>query len=470
METGTPTWRAVLFPLVFALASAVVAIGLWRSFGGELPLQPRGYEVTVRVPRADALYANNDVRIAGVSVGRIKDVTVHGRRADVVLELDARFAPLRRDARVTVRSKSLLGEGYVEIAPGPRSAPAVPDGGRLSATRVQPTQRLEDALQTFVPGARRDIRGMAQGIARAFDGRADAANAAIGRTAPTVRNLDTVLDQLRGQDTALADMVRSSSAVFAAVGRRSSDLSAAITEGRAVLRTTAGRDRALEATVAELPAFLAALRDASSRLGDASGDLRIAAGSLRGTAPLLTTAVRAVNADLPEFRRLFDRLPTTLRIADRALPSAQRTLTVAGPALGGPYAAMRELIEFLQLASANTDEVVANFSNIPATINGVFRGPGGRDVHIIPAVLSVWNEIIGGYTKRLPTNTSNPYPKPGASRGLARDGSLRAYDCRHVRNPLIVPPTGGTPTCRTQGPWTFNGRTAYYPRLERAAP
>ena len=48
-------------------------------------------------------------------------------------ELDARFAPLRRDARVTVRSKSLLGEGYVEIAPGPRSAPAVPDVVRLVA-------------------------------------------------------------------------------------------------------------------------------------------------------------------------------------------------------------------------------------------------------------------------------------------------------------------------------------------------
>lgn len=71
---------------------------------------------------------------------------------------------------------------------------------------------------------------------------------------------------------------------------------------------------------------------------------------------------------------------------------------------------------------------------------------------------------------KLPTNRSNPYPAPSAEGDIAT-GGLRAYDCRNTGNPLVIPPTDtGSPPCKVQGPWTFDGKSAYYPRLQEAGP
>jgi hypothetical protein len=117
---------------------------------------------------------------------------------------------------------------------------------------------------------------------------------------------------------------------------------------------------------------------------------------------------------------------------------------------------------FAQNRAAPAD-ILANVADIG---NGTFVGPGGLVVGYIPGIPSIWNETIGGWTHKLPTNRQNPYPQPGALLETGQIGVLKAYDCRNTGNPLILPPTGtGAPPCFLQGPWTFDGKTAYYPRL-----
>ncbi len=95
-------------------------------------------------------------------------------------------------------------------------------------------------------------------------------------------------------------------------------------------------------------------------------------------------------------------------------------------------------------------------------------GAGGRVIHRAGGAVTVWNESIGGWIKRLPTNRANPYLRPDGLASLGRE-PLKSYDCRNTGNPLYVPPTGsGAPPCVTQGPWTYKGSTAFYPRLQRA--
>jgi phospholipid/cholesterol/gamma-HCH transport system substrate-binding protein len=100
--------------------------------------------------------------------------------------------------------------------------------------------------------------------------------------------------------------------------------------------------------------------------------------------------------------------------------------------------------------------------------NGELTAPGVGAIHYAAGALTVWNETVGGWVKKLPTNRSNPYPEPGSEDDIA-SGGLRAFDCRNTGNPLWLLPTGtGAPHCLLQGPWKFDGVTAYYPRLQES--
>jgi len=468
--TRTPTFARLLLPVGFAIACLVVAIGLWRAFGGTTPLQPEPYRVHVTVPSADAIFSNSDVRAAGVRIGRVAKVRSNGRTTDLTLAIDPDFAPIGRDARITVRSKSLLGEGYVELAPGRRTAPRLPDEGTLASSNVRPTQRLDDVLQTFSPRTRRRMRSMTSGIATAFEGRSADLNDVLGRARPLTRNVELLLDELRSQSAPMSSLIADAETSFAAVGARSSQLREAVLQGTRVFQTTAARDDALRSMVAALPPFLAHLRGSADELGAMGGDLRRATRALRPTVPLVVPALRAIDRGFPEFERTFRRVAPVLRSADDALPALSRVLAAGGPALQPVHDALREFVPFMRLASLNRASIVANFANIAALLGGVSLGANGQLNHYGAAWLSVWNEIIGGYTKRLPSNTMNPYPKPGSVYDLQRNGVLSAFDCRNGNNPMIVPPIGTTPRCVTQGKWTANGDTAYYPRLRRDPP
>ena len=60
--------------VVFALSCFGLLLFLWLSFGGPVPLKPKGYRVTVNFPEATTLAQEADVRVAGVPIGRVAEV------------------------------------------------------------------------------------------------------------------------------------------------------------------------------------------------------------------------------------------------------------------------------------------------------------------------------------------------------------------------------------------------------------
>src|SRR4029453_9247293 len=118
------------------------------SFGGPVPLKPKGYQFKVAFPEATQLGLEADVRVAGVSVGKVRDKELdpkHANRTVATIEVDRRYAPIAKDARAILRQKTLLGETYVELSPGnKRRAGSVPDGGFLGDARVAKTVELDE--------------------------------------------------------------------------------------------------------------------------------------------------------------------------------------------------------------------------------------------------------------------------------------------------------------------------------------
>src|SRR4029078_7478657 len=112
METRPPTVTRILIAAGFALSCFALALFLWIAFGGPLPLKPEGYRFEVPFTEATQLAQESDVRISGVSVGKVKRIDLGDNTAIATIEMDSKYAPVPSDTRAILRQKTLLGETY----------------------------------------------------------------------------------------------------------------------------------------------------------------------------------------------------------------------------------------------------------------------------------------------------------------------------------------------------------------------
>src|SRR3954454_18127801 len=127
MQKQAPSLPRVLTMVLFALSCFGLLLFLWLSFGGAIPLKPEGYRFKVDMPEATQLGLEADVREAGVTVGHVVSKSLAGGAGNATtatVEMDAKYAPVRANARVILRQKTLLGETYLEMTPGTPGAPA----------------------------------------------------------------------------------------------------------------------------------------------------------------------------------------------------------------------------------------------------------------------------------------------------------------------------------------------------------
>ena len=82
MQKQAPTVGRLLVMVGFALSCFGLLLFLWLAFGGSIPLAPKGYRFSTSFGEATQLAKEADVRISGVSVGKVKEIktTASGRR------------------------------------------------------------------------------------------------------------------------------------------------------------------------------------------------------------------------------------------------------------------------------------------------------------------------------------------------------------------------------------------------------
>ena len=133
-----------VFLLAGILCLAYLSIKLARMevFGG------RGYEINAIFADVGALKKGASVVIAGVEVGRIKNIKMDDYEAKVIMAIN-RGIEIQEDAIASVKTKGLIGEKYVQISPG-GSEKIIQPGGQLRET--QPVVDLEQLISNFVFG------------------------------------------------------------------------------------------------------------------------------------------------------------------------------------------------------------------------------------------------------------------------------------------------------------------------------
>ena len=120
MNKNAPSIGRLITMVGFAFSCFAILLYLWLSFGGSVPLTAKGYRIHVAFPEATTLAQEAEVRISGVKVGEVKTKELDGteQATRVVLEIEPRYAPLPSDTQAILRQKTLLGETYLELAPG----------------------------------------------------------------------------------------------------------------------------------------------------------------------------------------------------------------------------------------------------------------------------------------------------------------------------------------------------------------
>ena len=113
MQKQAPTFGRLSAMVLFALSCFGLLLFLWLAFGGPIPMKPQGYRFKVAFDEATQLASQSDVVVAGVPVGKVAYVEPTPNATMATLEIDRKYAPLRRDTRATLRDKTLLGQTYV---------------------------------------------------------------------------------------------------------------------------------------------------------------------------------------------------------------------------------------------------------------------------------------------------------------------------------------------------------------------
>jgi len=408
---------------LFTAVCAGIFVYLYGAAGGKIRVSAP-YQVTVRVPNAFQLVPNADVRSAGVKVGTVNSVESDGRDAAVAIELKDAHAPIHRDARVLVRTKTLVGENYLDLEPGTPGAGKVPDKATLSIDRAQDAVQLDQILSALDRRTRRAVSANLRNLGDGLGKRGADLNRLFGAARPAIATGGRALAVLDAQSDAVARTVDNTGRVMSAIGERRDDVRTLATSARRTAEAVAARDRRLGELLRVLPSTLDQTRSSTARLGAFADRAAPVTHDLRLAARDLGPVMEDLGPSASSARRLLVELPPLLRVANPLLRQLRGFSEAAGPAVGSLDAVLRELNPALGYLKQYDREVGAFFANVGSALDTYDAVGNIARVHVLvgeasfgglsPSARKALDALIaaGGMTEVHQTR-SNAYPKPG---------------------------------------------------------
>jgi virulence factor Mce-like protein len=431
MQKQAPTLGRMFVMVGFALSCFGLLLFLWLAFGGSVPLKPKGYQVNVSFSEGTQLAVEADVRISGVPVGKVKTVEPDPKtgRSTARIEMIEDYAPLPRDVKAILRQKTLLGETYVELTPGTKNGPMIPEGGQIPSAQVSPTVELDEIFRAFDPKTRRAFQVWMQDQADATRGRAQDINDALGNLEPLAEDANVLLKVLNSQESAVRQVVRNTGVVFDALSERRGQLQGAITNSNLVFQTTAERDQDLKDLFTVLPTFNRESATTVRRLTQFAEDTNPLVDQLRPAARQFSPTFQQLEKLAPDLKALFRDLDPLVTVSLKGLPAARRFLRELRPFLGEFDPALKQLNPILSMLGNYRDELRAFFANVPSATQA--STPDG--VHYLRTTNPLNAENLAVYPRRIGSNRTNVMTKPRIYDQLT-NGGLDSFEVRQCRN------------------------------------
>jgi phospholipid/cholesterol/gamma-HCH transport system substrate-binding protein len=498
MQKRAPTLGNILVIILFVLSCFGLLMFLWESFGGPLPLKPKGYRMTVAFPRTLALAEQSDVRISGVNVGHVISLKLGSDgRTHATLEIAGKYAPVRANMHAILRQKTLLGETYVQLIPEGQMGPYLGDGKELAVNQVEPSVTLDDILSAFDPKTRKDFQVWQQAVSEGINGKGEAINSDFAKLEPFAEHTNRLVTVLNSQEGAVRELVHNTGVVFDALAGRDHQLEGLIVHGEQTFHAAAESSQAFAAAIRALPAFESNSRKALKELDTLATVASPYFDEFKPTERQLSALLQSAKPFAPEFNKFLTSLGPLTKAAKTGLPDVKKTLDLTTPVLENVRPVLHNLDPFLQFSGEYVPEIQAFFANLTAASQASERnsniggGKRGPKEHYLTSMQVLSPESLAVYPSRVGTNRANAYPLPGTFKSLA--SGLPVFSSSSCSNsaPSVSGPANETiseatiehiiefkvankpegsnevpaPGCLQQGPFTFNGKTSQFPQV-----
>lgn len=313
-------------PWVLILAALAVLLGYW-IYGTRV----QTHEVKAGFSYAVNLTPGLDVRVSGIDAGKITSVDYEDGQAVVGLGIDdERVWPLHRGTRAILRWGTTAGNGtrFVQLEPGPKSAPEIPDGGIIPTNDTISPVEFDDFFNTFDTDTREHLQGFLRHGAETFDERERALGVGLRNTPPAFEAASGVFAELASNEQALRSLVSHTSRTTRILAREDESIKALITGMARTMDAFADHSRAMGTDIEDFPPTLVEVRSTLGRLdrtvdvldglvadiGPGARALRPLAATarpmlaeLRATVPQALSTINAARETAPQITRLFRR-------------------------------------------------------------------------------------------------------------------------------------------------------------------
>ena len=483
MQKQAPSVGRILIAVGFALSCFGLILFLWVAFGGPIPLRPEGYRITAYFPEATQLAQESDVRIGGVSVGKVKSVSlapptdrVDGKDTTAAeLEIDPQYAPIATDARAILRQKTLLGETYIELTSGTnpkastpppvalgadanvsdaeaKNVQAIPEGGTLGVSQTEQATQIDEIFNALDQQTRTAFQDWLQNSAVAIKGRGLDLNDAFGNLGPFASDASNILDVLHRQQHAVTGLVRDTGTVFNALSARDHELAGAITGSNDVFNALQSQDQALRDTFQILPTFQHESLLTLQRLDRFRANTDPLVKKLLPVAKDISPTLHSVRELSHPLKQLFIDLNPLIDAAKKGLPATSSFLAKLRPTLNALDPFLANLNPVIDFVGAYKKDVTNFISNPETGFSVLKRTPGQPAPRFSLRVATyISPETLSIYASRLNTNRGAGYFPPNAiiAQGAASKGIFPNWDCKNLdfspQNPPSAQPTDEDP-------------------------
>jgi phospholipid/cholesterol/gamma-HCH transport system substrate-binding protein len=430
----------LIVTLALWIGAALLFVVFNNAFGGPDIGFSNPYRVSALITDSQNLLKRSVVLERGVQVGYVDSVTLAGDRARFTIAIDRRYAPVFRDATLSVDHRTLFGEAYVNLNPGERTAGALPDGSELPASQVVPVVNIDQALEVFDARARRHLFSLADTTAQvnADPEAASLLNGSLAGLADTLAHVRRLSALLGDQRRNITGFVSGGRVVLGTLATREQQIATLVSGGRASLEGLTANEAALRAGVSEVPALLASAKTTLAQSMPLLRDALPVVQTLSRAAPLLTATANGLPAVARSSSSLVGALPGFRAAAVPVLRLLLRVSRSAGPAVVALQPSLQDLIPLVRYLAAYRHELVAFAANSGAgahtyDLNGTVENhPTGAETlgHLhtygtLPLTWARFQVVVQPAThadQPDPNVSNNPYAPPGGGAAPFKPG------------------------------------------------
>jgi len=358
------------------------------------------YSVRLKLDNAGGLRSGSPVVVGGIGIGEVALELVD----DVVvadLKIDPKYAPLGKDAEVSIAAQNVLGQKQVQVHVGSRGNPA-PDGYVLPRRQVTQGADLDQVLAVLDADTRARLAILVNEVGAAVTGRRSDIRTFAANFPAVLERATRMLADVTADNRALRNLLTRSDGFVNEVTRQRRDLSRLVDRVGQTAVTVSARRTDLRATLADAPATLAALQAFLGDLEATAMPLGSAGRKISATAPALASTLDRIEpfrrSAAPALAAARDVAPELSRLSRGATPVLRRARPTLASLRSVSAHALPKVSETLDLSADNIFATVENWSRaiqFRDKLGHVFRGEAGVSPDMFLSIVDMLTQRRG---------------------------------------------------------------------------